>query len=136
MAWDPRWDTAVHHPHAPRVGAGKPRASATTGRVEGAPAAAATNGDGPALLASAVQALEGRTPSDGDPGGVRRLLQQDSDPLIVDQGRTRATERAAAKPGQGAGGATHTPCLSSTWHRGATRAGSARARRACESTPA
>src|SRR5881628_493768 len=54
---------------------------------------------------------------DGDPGGVRRLLQQDSDPLIVDQGRTRATERAAAKPGQGGGGATHTPCLSSTWHR-------------------
>src|SRR2546426_5908486 len=95
-----------NRPHAPRVGAGKPRASATTGRVEGAPAAAATNGYGPALLDSAVQALEGRTPSDGDPGGVRRLLQQDSDPLTVDQGRTRATERAAAKPGQGGGGAT------------------------------
>src|SRR2546426_8737296 len=58
MAWDPRWDTALHRSHAPRIGAGKPRASATTRRVEGAPAAAATNGYRPAFLDPAVQALE------------------------------------------------------------------------------
>src|SRR3989441_2880426 len=38
--------------------------------------------------------------------GVRALLQHDSDTLIVGQGRARAPERAAAKPGQGGGGAT------------------------------
>src|SRR5437762_10728935 len=31
----------------------------------------------------------------------RSLLQRDPDPLIVGQGRTRATECAAAEPGQG-----------------------------------
>ena len=31
---------------------------------------------------------------------VRRLLQRDPDPLIVGQGRTRATECGAAEPGQ------------------------------------
>src|SRR2546426_4243867 len=34
------------------------------------------------------------------PVEVRRLLQRDPDPLIVGQGRTRATECAAAEPGQ------------------------------------
>jgi|SRR2546425_3349601 len=58
MAWDPRWDTAVHRSHAPRVSAGEPRASATTRRVEGAPAAATADGDGPDLLGRAVEALE------------------------------------------------------------------------------
>src|SRR2546427_1675352 len=43
--------------------------------------------------------------SPGDPVEVRRLLQWDPDPLIVGQGRTRATECAAAEPGQGGGGA-------------------------------
>src|SRR2546425_5969633 len=84
MAWDPRWDTAVHRSHAPRVGAGKPRASATTGRVEGAPAAAATDGYRPALLDRAVQALEelAEIPAGGAagdrgevaPAGVQALL--------------------------------------------------------------
>jgi hypothetical protein len=46
-----------------------------------------------------------RTASAGDPVEVRRLLQRDPDPLIVGQGRTRATECAAAEPGQGGGGA-------------------------------
>src|SRR5438128_4120434 len=58
MACDPRWDTAVHRSHAPRVSAGEPRASATTRRVEGAPAAATADGDGPDLLGRAVEALE------------------------------------------------------------------------------
>src|SRR5881296_3118588 len=58
MAWDPRWDTAVHRSHAARVSAGEPRASAATRRVEGAPAAAAADGDGPDLLGRAVEALE------------------------------------------------------------------------------
>src|SRR5947199_4160238 len=35
MARDPPGDTAIHGSHAPRVGAGEPRASAATRRVEG-----------------------------------------------------------------------------------------------------
>src|SRR5437870_6945999 len=108
MAWDPPWDTAIHGSHAPGVGAGEPRASAATRRVEGAPAAAAAHGDGPGVLGRAVEALEEldrRTASAGDPVEVRGLLQRDPDPLIVGQGRTRATECAAAEPGQGGGGA-------------------------------
>src|SRR5207247_4346899 len=58
MAWDPPWDPAIHGSHAPGVGAGEPRASAATHRVEGAPAAAADHGDGPDLLGRAVEALE------------------------------------------------------------------------------
>src|SRR5216117_3374258 len=58
MAWDPPWDTTIHGSHARRVGAGEPRASAATRRVEGAPAAAAAHGDGPDLLGRAVEALE------------------------------------------------------------------------------
>src|SRR3989442_11277261 len=58
MAWDPPWDTAIHGSHAPGVGAGEPRASAATRRVEGAPAAAAAHGDGPDVLGRAVEALE------------------------------------------------------------------------------
>src|SRR5437867_13139665 len=58
MAWDPPRDTAIHSSHAPGVGAGEPRASAATGRVEGAPAAAAAHGDGPDVLGRAVEALE------------------------------------------------------------------------------
>src|SRR3989442_9781286 len=58
MAWDPPWDTAIHGSHAPGVGAGEPRASAATRRVEGAPAAAAAHGDGPGVLGRAVEALE------------------------------------------------------------------------------
>src|SRR5438034_2408333 len=59
MAWDPPWDTAIHGSHAPGVGAGEPRASAATRRVEGAPAAAPADGYGPNLLGRAVEALEG-----------------------------------------------------------------------------
>jgi hypothetical protein len=36
---------------------------------------------------------------------VRRLLQQNADLLILDQGRARPTEGAAVEPGQGDGGA-------------------------------
>src|SRR5881397_2030458 len=58
MAWDPPWDTAIRGSHAPGVGAGEPRASAATRRVEGAPAAAAAHSDGPDVLGRAVEALE------------------------------------------------------------------------------
>src|SRR5438309_3891401 len=58
MAWDPHGDTAIHGLHAPGVGAGEPRASAATCRVEGAPAAAAAHGYGPDILGRAVEALE------------------------------------------------------------------------------
>src|SRR2546426_6151796 len=47
-----------------------------------------------------------RTAPDGDPVGVRRLLQQEPDPLISGRGRARAAHRAAAEPGQGGGGVT------------------------------
>src|SRR5438093_281937 len=40
MAWDHPWDPTIHGSYAPGVGAGEPRASAATRRVEGAPAAA------------------------------------------------------------------------------------------------
>ena len=58
MASDPHWDTAIQCSHAPGVGAGESRASAATRCVEGAPAAAAADGDGPHLLDPAVQDLE------------------------------------------------------------------------------
>src|SRR6266478_6570566 len=58
MAWDPPWDTAIRGSHAPGVGAGEPRASAATRRVEGAPAAATAHGYGPDLLGCVVEALE------------------------------------------------------------------------------
>src|SRR5437667_4480682 len=58
MAWDPHSDTAIHCWHAPRVGAGEPRASAAARRVEGARAAATADGSGPDLLGRAVQVLE------------------------------------------------------------------------------
>src|SRR5437773_11926662 len=58
MAWDPPWDPTIHGSYAPGVGAGEPRASAATRRVEGAPAAAPADGYGPNLLGRAVEALE------------------------------------------------------------------------------
>src|SRR6059036_3250789 len=83
MAWDPPWDTAIHGSHAPGVGAGEPRASAATRRVEGAPAAAAAHGDGPDVLGRAVEALDelAEFAADGAardrglaPAGVQALL--------------------------------------------------------------
>src|SRR5881296_445986 len=58
MARDPPSGTAIHCWHAPRVGAGEPRASAATRGVEGARAAATADGSGPDLLGRAVQVLE------------------------------------------------------------------------------
>jgi len=58
MACDPRSDTAVHDSHAARVGAGEPRAAAATRRMEGASATPTADGDGPALLGRAVEAVE------------------------------------------------------------------------------
>src|SRR5437016_952968 len=58
MACDPRSDTAVHDSHAAGVGAGEPRTPTTSRRVEGAPAAPTADGDGPALLGRAVEAVE------------------------------------------------------------------------------
>src|SRR2546425_7851408 len=58
MAWDPRWDATIRGSHAPGVGAGEPRASAATRRVEGAPAATTAHGYGPDLLGCVVEALE------------------------------------------------------------------------------
>src|SRR5262245_26028036 len=50
-------DITVGGPHAPRVGAGKPRTAAATRRVEGAPASAAANGHGPNVLGFTVEAM-------------------------------------------------------------------------------
>ena len=58
MACEPRSDTAVHDSHAAGVGAGEPRTATTSRRVEGAPAAPTADGDGPALLGRAVEAVE------------------------------------------------------------------------------
>jgi len=58
MACDARSDTAVHDSHAAGVGAGEPRTPTTSRRVEGAPAAPTAEGDGPALLGRAVEAVE------------------------------------------------------------------------------
>src|SRR5262245_2912625 len=58
MAWDPCWDTAFRDSHAPGVGAGEPRTSATARGLEGAPAVATAEGFGPDLLGRAVEALE------------------------------------------------------------------------------
>src|SRR3989442_7802928 len=58
MARNPRWDTEKLCSHAPRVGAGEPRTPTTSRRVEGAPAAPTADGDGPALLGRAVEAVE------------------------------------------------------------------------------
>src|SRR5256712_12477160 len=84
MAWDPPWDTAIYGSHAPGVGAGEPRTSAATRRVEGAPAAATAHGRGPDLLGGVVEVLEelGEFAADGAardrgrlaPAGVQALL--------------------------------------------------------------
>src|SRR5437870_11758305 len=84
MAWDPPWDPAIHDSHAPGVGAGEPRASAASRRMEGAPAAATADGYGPDLLGGAVKALEelaifsaGGAARDRDavaPSGLQALL--------------------------------------------------------------
>src|SRR5438105_2360768 len=58
MASDPHWDGAGRGSHTSRAGAREPRASAATRRVEGAPAAATTDGNGPDLLGHPVPALE------------------------------------------------------------------------------
>src|SRR5262245_14660860 len=58
MAWGPCWDTAFRGSHAPGVGAGKPRTSASARGLEGTPAAAPAEGYGPDLLGRAVEALE------------------------------------------------------------------------------
>ena len=68
MAWDPHWDTAIHGSHAPGVGAGEPRASAATRRVESAPAAATAHGYEPDLLGGVVEALEELVEFDKDGG--------------------------------------------------------------------
>src|SRR3989449_8237145 len=58
MARNPRWDTEKLCSHAAGVGAGEPRTPITSRRVEGAPAAPTADGDGPALLGRAVEAVE------------------------------------------------------------------------------
>src|SRR2546422_4550732 len=58
MARNPIWDTEKLCSHAPRVGAGEPGAAATTRRVEGAPATASADGDGPDLLGSTVEVVD------------------------------------------------------------------------------
>ena len=58
VAWDCPRDPAVGGSHAPGVSTGEPCASAATRRVQGAPAAAAADGDRSDLLGSAVEAVD------------------------------------------------------------------------------
>jgi hypothetical protein len=58
MALDRPRDTPVRGAHAPRIGTREPCASAATRRVEGAPAAAATDGGGPNVLGSIIATVE------------------------------------------------------------------------------
>jgi len=84
MAWDRPWDTAVRCSHAARVGAGELGAAAATRDVEGAPATATADGNGPDLLGSAVEAVDelaafaaGGTAGDRGrlaPAGIQTLL--------------------------------------------------------------
>ena len=53
-----RQTRGCHDSHAGGVGAGEPRTPTTSRRVEGAPAAPTADGDGPALLGRAVEAVE------------------------------------------------------------------------------
>src|SRR5262249_8500391 len=57
MALDRFWDTAVRGAHARGIGTRESRASAAARRVEGARAAAAARGGGPALLGFAIEAV-------------------------------------------------------------------------------
>src|SRR5438093_7852158 len=59
MVGNSLWDAEKHGSHAERVGAGESCAAATTRRVEGAPAAASADGDGPDLLGSTVEVVDG-----------------------------------------------------------------------------
>src|SRR5262245_50038953 len=58
MVSDSDWGTAIKSSHAPRVGAGEPRTSTTSRRMEGAPAAATLGADGPDLLGRAIEAVD------------------------------------------------------------------------------
>src|SRR5882724_9092659 len=121
MAWDPRWDATIRGSHAPRVGAGEPRASAATRRVEGAPAAATAHGYGPDLLGRAVEALEelAEFAADGAardrgrlaPAGVQALLGvEESTPMGSARDREgTAGSDSADEPRESALGCTEDP---------------------------
>src|SRR5262249_52582939 len=84
MARNSRWDTEKLSSHAPRAGAREPGATAATGGVEGASAAAEADTARPDLLGSAVKAVDelaafaaGGATGDGRrlaPPGIQALL--------------------------------------------------------------
>jgi len=103
MAWDPHWDTAIHSSHTPRVGAGEPRATAATRRVEGAPATPTAERDGPNLLDSAVEAVDELAAfiAVGTAGDGGRLAPARIPTLL---GVEESTPMGSARDGQGPAG--------------------------------
>src|SRR5205809_7670430 len=113
MACDPRADSGVHDSHAAGVGAGEPRTPTTSRRVEGAPAAPTADGDGPALLGRAVEAVEelaefsaggaARDRGAVAPSGLQALLgMEESTPT----GSARDCDGSAGSPEAGDGRAS------------------------------
>jgi Integrase core domain len=121
MALDRPWDTSVRGAHAPRIGTRKPCASAATRRVEGAPAAAATDADGPNLLGCATATVgELASLCAGGAAGDRGRLAQAGIPTLLDVEGSTATRSArdqygcersdsADEPGQSSLGRTKNP---------------------------
>src|SRR5690242_18222536 len=71
-------------PHASGVGPGELGAAAATRRVEGAPATATADGDGPDLLGSAIEAVDGLAAftAAGTAGDGGRLAPTGIPPLL------------------------------------------------------
>jgi len=121
MAANSAWDAEKYRSHAPRVGAGKSGSAAATRRMEGAPAPATADGDGPALLGSAVEAVDelatfaaGGAARDGGrlaPAGVQTLLGvEESAPIRSAHDQCRAPRSDLAdEPRQSALGRAEDP---------------------------
>jgi len=121
MAVDRPWDTALGGAHAPRLGTRKPRASAATRRLEGAPAATAADGDGPTLLGAAVKVVDelaavAAPGAAGDcgrlaPPRVSALLGVEEPPTIrsADDQSGTARSNSADEPRQSSVGRTTNP---------------------------
>src|SRR2546426_3305071 len=104
MACDPRSDIAVHDSHAAGVGAGEPRTPKTSRRVEGAPAAPTADGDGPALLGRAVEAVEELAAEFSAGGAARDRGAVAPSGLQALLGREEWTPTGSARDWAGSGG--------------------------------